>query len=515
MPATIVGEQVIVVDTSTNPAREVTYQELLDNVSKVAGMLTTLGVEVGDRVGVFATNSIECIEAIFGAAFVGATVVPMNFRAGQEETAHLLRDSGIKVLFTESRYVERVEQVCPDSVSGVLLLDDPTSYAAARDEAFELPVPEDVDPDGLCALLYTSGTTALPKGVRLSNGGITGYVMGTNDAATGEDLGRMAIAVPLYHIAGLTSMLNALYSGRVVVLLPQFEATQWIDCVRANRVTHAFLVPTMLSRVMEAPNFSPAALETLEAVTYGAAPMPASVVRRAIANFPASVAFTGAYGQTETTSTVAVLDPDDHRIEGTEAEKEAKLRRLGSVGCVLDDVQMRVVDTETSEPVAAGVLGEVQLLTERAMSGYWGNEEKTRITIDSEGWVHTGDLGHIDEDGYLFLSGRTGDMIIRGGENVLPDEVEDVLYEHESVLEAAVVGIPSEEWGERVVAAAVVREASGTTGDDLVQFARERLAPFKRPEFVHLINELPRTSTGKLLRRDLIPVLERLGGCGD
>ncbi|MDE0319727.1 MAG: AMP-binding protein [Acidimicrobiaceae bacterium] len=515
MPATIAGEQVILIDTSTEAgggaAREVTYQELLDNVARTAGMLTMLGVGVGDRVGVFATNSVECVEAIFGGAFVGATVVPMNFRAGAEEAAHLLSDSGISVLFTESRYSDLIEQNKPDDLEHVLVLDDPSSYAAARDEAFELPVPEDVDPDGLCALLYTSGTTAMPKGVKLTNGAITGYVMGTNDAATGEDTGRMAVAAPLYHIAGLTSMLNALYSGRVVVLLPQFEASSWIECVQAHSVTHAFLVPTMLARVLEAPNFGHEAFSGLEAITYGAAPMPPSVIRRAIDMFPPNVAFAGAYGQTETTSTVAVLDPDDHRIDGSDEEKERKLHRLSSVGQVLEDVQVRVVDADSGEVVAPGVIGEVQLQTFRAMDGYWGNDEKTRVTIDDEGWVHTGDLGYLDDDDYLFLHGRTGDMIIRGGENVLPDEVEAVLYDHPDVLEAAVVGLPSEEWGERVAAAAVVRPDAAASGDDLVAHARERLAPFKRPEFVHLMDELPRTSTGKLLRRDLIPMLDELG----
>ncbi len=514
MPASIAGEQTILIDTSTEAsggeARAVTYQELLDNVSRVAGLLTTLGVEVGDRVGVFATNSVETVEAIFGAAFVGATVVPMNFRAGAEETAHLMSDSGVKVLFTESRYEQLVADNRPDSVEHVFMLDQADSYHSARDEAFELPVPEDVDPDGLCALLYTSGTTSLPKGVKLTNGAITGYVMGTNDAATGEDMGRMALAAPLYHIAGLTSMLNALYSGRVVVLLPQFEASAWIDCVQRHGVTHAFLVPTMLARVLEAPNFSEEAFAGMEAITYGAAPMPPSVIRRAIGVFPANVNFAGAYGQTETTSTVAVLDPDDHKIEGSEEEQAVKLKRLSSVGKVLDDVEVRVID-EDGNVCEPGVLGEVQLRTFRAMDGYWGNEEKTRVTVDDEGWVHTGDLGYLDEEDYLFLGGRTGDMIIRGGENVSPDEVEAVLYEHGSVLEAAVVGLPSEEWGERVVAAAVVREGSGTTAEDLVAHARAKLAPFKRPEAVHLMDELPRTSTGKLLRRDLIPLLEELG----
>lgn len=514
MPASIAAEQIILIDTSTESdggiAREMTYGELLENVSKAAGLLTTLGVEAGDRVGVFATNSVECVEAIFGAAFVGATIVPMNFRAGAEEAAHLMSDSGVKVLFTESRYRDLVDENRPDSVEQVFMLDEESSYAQARDDAFELPVPEDVDPDGLCALLYTSGTTSLPKGVKLTNGAITGYVMGTNDAATGEDMGKMALAAPLYHIAGVTSMLNALYSGRVVVLLPQFEASAWIDTVQKHSVTHAFLVPTMLGRVMEAPNFSADAFSGMEAITYGAAPMPPSVIRRAIGEFPPNVSFAGAYGQTETTSTVAVLDPDDHRVEGTEEEQALKLKRLASVGQVLDDVEVRVVD-EDGNPVGAGTLGEVQLRTFRAMDGYWGNEEKTRVTVDDEGWVHTGDLGYLDEDDYLFLGGRTGDMIIRGGENVSPDEVEAVLYENGAVLECAVVGVASEEWGERVVAAAVVREGSGVTGEDLVAFAKEKLAPFKRPEAVELMEELPRTSTGKLLRRDLIPMLEELG----
>jgi acyl-CoA synthetase (AMP-forming)/AMP-acid ligase II len=513
MPAQTAPDQVVLIDTSTEVdggvARQVTYTELFENAGKVAGLLQMNGVEVGDHVGLFATNSTECVEAIFGAAFAGATVVPMNFRAGQEETAHLMADSGIKVLFTESRYADLIEKNRPASVEHVFFLDQPDSYHAARDEAFELPFPEDVDPDGLCALLYTSGTTSLPKGVKLTNGSITGYVMGSNDCADGDDQGRMALAAPLYHIAGLTSTLNALYSGRTVVLLPQFEASAWIDCVQAHSVSHAFLVPTMLARVLEAPNFSHEAFAGMEAITYGAAPMPPSVIRRAIDMFPSNVSFAGAYGQTETTSTVAVLDPDDHRLEGSEEEQAVILKRLSSVGKVLDDVEVRIVD-EAGTPVDADVMGEVQLRTYRAMDGYWGNEEKTRITVDDEGWVHTGDLGYLDADDYLFLVGRTGDMIIRGGENVSPEEVEAVLYEHPDILEAAVVGMPSEEWGERVVSAAVIRPGSATTAADLVEFAR-KLAPFKRPEFVHLMDELPRTSTGKLLRRDLIPLLEELG----
>jgi len=508
LPAMIVPDDVAIVDLSADgDPREVTYGELRANVGQVAGLLTSLGVEPGDRVGVWSTNRTSVLEAVFGASAVGATVVPMNFRAGREEGAHLLADSGAKVLFTEQRYRDVVEQIRPATLEHVIYLDDPADYDAARDGAEEYPLIADVDDEDLAALLYTSGTTSLPKGVRLNHGALSGYVMGTNDAADGTDQGRMLLAAPLYHIAGLTSLLNALYSGRVTVIMPQFETGAWLEAVAAHRVTHAFLVPTMLARLIDDPGFESADLSGLEALTYGAAPMPPSVIRRAIEAFPPNVAFAGAYGQTETTSTVAVLDPDDHRLDGSPDEVEAKLRRLASVGQVLDDVEVRIVDAD-GNPVGPNVGGEVQLRTFRAMDGYWGNAEKTRVTIDDEGWVHTGDLGHLDEDDYLFLEGRTGDMIIRGGENVSPEEVEAVLYEHPDVLEAGVVGRDDDTWGEVAVAAVVVRHGSGTGDEDLLDHVKDRLAPFKRPERIILVDELPRTSTGKLLRRDLLGMFE-------
>ena len=508
LPAMIVPDDVALVDLSAEGGpRQVTYGELRADVGLVAGMLTGLGVEPGDRVGVWSTNRASVLEALFAASAVGATVVPMNFRAGPEEGAHLLADSGVKVLFTEQRYRDLIEEVRPTTLEHVFFLDDPADYEAARDAAEENPLVADVEDEDLAALLYTSGTTSLPKGVRLNHGALTGYVMGTNDAADGTDQGRMLLAAPMYHIAGLTSLLNALYSGRVTVIMPQFETGAWLEAVGTHQVTHAFLVPTMLARLLDDPGFESADLSGLEALTYGAAPMPPSVIRRAIDAFPPNVSFAGAYGQTETTSTVAVLDPDDHRLEGSPDEVETKLRRLRSVGQVLDDVELRIVDANDN-PVGPNVGGEVQLRTFRVMDGYWGNDEKTRVTIDDEGWVHTGDLGHLDEDDYLFLEGRTGDMIIRGGENVSPEEIEAILYEHPDVLEAGVVGRTDEAWGEVAVAAAVIRQGSGTTIEDLLAHARERLAPFKRPERIILVEELPRTSTGKLLRRDLLEMFE-------
>jgi acyl-CoA synthetase (AMP-forming)/AMP-acid ligase II len=503
----IVEDATVLIDTTGDgDARVVSYGELRDSALQVAGLLQGWGVVPGDRVAVYATNRTSTIESMFGTSAAGATVVPMNFRAGEEEAAHLIADSGSKVVFCEGRYRELIESARPDSLEHLVVIDDPSDYDAKRNSAEPLFMPEDVEDDDLATLLYTSGTTSLPKGVKLTHGALTGYVMGANDAADGTDQGRMLLAAPLYHIAGVTSMLNALYSGRITVIMAQFEAGAWLQAVDDHEVTHAFLVPTMLARVLEHESFGHTSMEALQSVTYGAAPMPPAVIRRAIDAFPDSVSFAGAYGQTETASTVAVLDPDDHRLEGSSDEVEAKLRRLRSVGRVLDDVDVRVVD-EAGNVLGANESGEVQLLTFRAMEGYWGNEEKTRVTVDSEGWVHTGDLGHLDEDGYLFLEGRTGDMIIRGGENVSPEEIEAVLYEHPDVMEAGVVGRPDETWGETVVAAAVIREGTGTGSEELLVHCRERLAPFKRPEVIILVDELPRTSTGKLLRRNLLPII--------
>jgi acyl-CoA synthetase (AMP-forming)/AMP-acid ligase II len=501
LPSMIVPESTVVVDGD----REVTYFDLRSAAAQVAGLLKSLGVEPNDRVGVFATNRVEVLEVLFGIASVGATAVPMNYRAGVDEASHLLSDSGTKVLFTETRYQGLLDSVKPQTLQHTYYFDD-GSYQAARDGAEPDDLVEDVEDHQLAVLLYTSGTTSLPKGVMLTHEALSGYVMGANDAADGEDHGRMLLAAPLYHIAGLTSTLNALYSGRVTVLLPQFQTDTWLAAVERYKVTHAFLVPTMLARLLDDPALAQTDLSSLEAITYGAAPMPPPVIRRAIDVFPRTVAFAGSYGQTETTSTVAVLDPDDHRIwEGTPEEQERKLRRLRSVGRVLDDVEVRIMGPEGTE-LPAEQPGEVWLSTFRKMEGYWGAKEKTRVTVDEEGWIHTGDMGFLDEDGYLFLVGRAGDMIIRGGENIAPDEVEAVLYEHPDVLEAAVVGVPDEEWGERVVASVVLREG-GTTIEVLMDHCRKHLASFKRPERIVAMDELPRTSTGKLLRRDLIPVL--------
>lgn len=485
--------------------RRVEYATLRSAVGRAAGLLRELGVGAGDRVGIFATNSVEYVEAMFAVASLGGVCVPMNYKAKQREVAHLLSDSGAKVLLTESRYVDLVEGARPDTVEHVVLfdVDGPDGWrerVAGAEELFEIA---EVDDRELCVLLYTSGTTSLPKGVMLTHGALTDYVMGRAEPADGDDHGRMLLAAPLYHIAGVTSMLGALYSGRTVVVMPQFEVELWLDLVERERVTHAFLVPTMLARLIDQPDIGSRDLSSLEVITYGAAPMPPAVIRRALELLPDNVGYSQAYGQTETTSTVTVLTPDDHRLVGTEAEVATKLRRLGSVGTAVDDVELRIVGDDGSV-LGPGEVGEVQLRTARQMTGYWGSgSDRTAETIDDEGWIHTGDLGYLDDGGYLFLGGRAGEMIIRGGENIAPEEIESVLYDHPDVLEVGVVGVPDEEWGERVLAVLVRRPGSDLDADAVREYCREQLAGFKRPDVIEFVDQLPRTSTGKLLRRDL------------
>ena len=363
----------------------------------------------------------------------------------------------------------------------------------------------EVEDSDLAELIYTSGTTSLPKGVQLTHGGLSSFAMERGDVADGSDRGVTLISVPLYHVAGLSALFLSVYAGRTIALMEQFAAGEWLERAARESPTHAFLGPTMLSKLLSDPGVETADLGSLQAISYGAAPMPLSTIQKAVEALPETVEFSGAYGMSETTSTVTVLGPEDHRRR--EGESEAgHLRRLSSVGRPIEGTEIEV----RSEEGVCGPeeSGEVFVRTDRAMTGYWGKEGGAgKVVIDDGGWLKTGDLGYLDAEGYLFLVGREGDMIIRGGENVAPEEVEERLFSHPAVADAGVAGIPDEEWGERVGAAVVLRDGFDVGIDEIEEHCRE-LAGFKRPEIVIELEELPRTSTGKLVRRELIGILE-------
>jgi acyl-CoA synthetase (AMP-forming)/AMP-acid ligase II len=492
LPAGTAPDQPILADDE----RDLTYAEVRDDVGRLAALLLAHGVRPADRVAVFATNSVRVVEVLFAAAAIGAVAVPMNYRARDEEVAHLLRDSAAKVVFADARYLAQLAAADVGEIAFVAFGAELDACLAGRE-----PVGDFASVGDDAIVMYTSGTTALPKGVRLGHDGLTGFVLEAGEVADGEDHGTTLVAVPIYHIAGLMTVLVSLFVGRRVVVQREFVAAGWLAAVAEHRATEAFLVPTMLKRVLD-EGVEGRDLSSLKLVRYGAAPMPETVIARAIAAFGASVGFMGAYGLTETTSTVAVLGVADHVLTGPGAEE--RRRRLTSVGRVVDDVEVEIRD-EDDAPLAAGLVGRVCLRTARAMKGYSGRAEGGE-------WVETGDLGRLDDEGYLFLVGRAGDMIIRGGENIAPQEVERVLLEHPHVAEAAVVGVPDEEWGQRVVAAVVLDKPGAVDGDGLVEHTRSRLAGFKRPERVVVLDALPHTSTGKLMRRR---VLEQLVADGD
>ena len=483
-----------------------TYADLQAGVAAAAGALASLGVEPGDRVAVLETNTRAVVEILFATASLAGVFVPLNYRAKADELAHMVRTAAPRVLLVGDRYLALAETVCgelasqPELVGLDTALERTPSFVdlTARAEPQGIAWVED---DQLAVLMFTSGTTSFAKAVMLEHGGLTEFVLETVEMADGSDRGAVLLSAPLYHVAGLTAVLTAVFTGRRIVMVRQFDAEEWLQLVEAQRITHSFLVPTMLKRVLDAPSLARTDLGALEVISYGAAPMPLSVIRRAIETLPPRIQFLNAYGQTETTSTITVLGPSDHRLEGSPSEVELRLRRLGSIGRPLPDVELCIVD-EAGQPLPAGQVGAIAIRTPRLMRGYYNQPDATEQTLH-DGWLRTRDLGWIDEGGYVFLAGRKSDHIIRGGENIAPEEVEVVLESHPEVEEAAVIGLPDEEWGERVAAVVVRRPEGSVAAEALIDYCHQRLASFKRPELVFFTESLPRNAMGKLLRKDL------------
>jgi acyl-CoA synthetase (AMP-forming)/AMP-acid ligase II len=503
MPAMMFPDQDILVDGT----ERFSYSALARRARSLGSALRNRGAGLDRPVAVLATNSHRYIAAYYGAAAAGATFVPLNYRAKPHELEHMIRKAAPAVLFFEDRYREILGQLGDALPENIVLvpLSDPREGEADFEALVAEGDPEaeeaEVDESDTSILMYTSGTTSLPKGVMLTHGDFTAYVVGTVEMADGEPRGASLLCVPLYHIAGATGIMSSIWAGRRLVLLPQFDAGEWLAAVEREKVTHAFVVPTMMKKLLDHEQFHATDLSSLENLSYGGAPMPFPVIRRAIEAFPAGCGFVNAFGQTETTSTLTVLGPEDHRLSGDAAADEDTVRRLGSIGRPLPDVEIRIAD-EAGNVVGEGETGEILVRTPRIMKGYAGGESGG-AQRDGDGYLHTRDLGYIDADGYVFLVGRKDDMIIRGGENIAPAEVEACLQAHPAVDEIAIFGLPSEEWGQIVAAAVALKQGKTATEAELVTWCQERLASFKKPEALRFLPELPRNPLGKILRKDL------------
>ncbi|MBI2329510.1 MAG: long-chain-fatty-acid--CoA ligase [Chloroflexi bacterium] len=484
-----------------------TFSQLNERVNRLGNALSDLGVEKGDRVAMLQVNTNQCLETYFAVARLGAIYVPLNYRAKGDELTYMLNSSEANTLLVGERYIDLANSIKSGlaSVKNFISLDSRHAGMLYYEDMIKSSRADDIfteiDDAETTILMYTAGTTGFPKGVMLSHNSFAIYVLENVSPADPESEEKNILTVPLYHVAGIQAMLAAIYGGRTLVIERQFDPKEWMRLVETEKVSRAMMVPTMLKQLLDHPEFTKHDLSSLKVITYGAAPMPLEVIKRAVAIFP-GVGFINAFGQTETASTITTLNPEDHAISGSEPEKEKKLRRLSSIGKPMADVEMRIVD-EAGNELPQGEVGEIVARGPRVMAGYWKDQEKTDKTIDKEGWVHTGDMGYIDEEGYFFLAGRATDMIIRAGENISPEEVEAVLRAHAKLDDVAVIGVPDEEWGEVPMCVCVVKKGETCTPEELMEFCRAHLASYKRPRAVVFCEELPRNPMGKVLKRVL------------
>jgi long-chain acyl-CoA synthetase len=479
--------------------RTVTYRELDERSNRLAQALLALGVEPGDRVGFLDKNTPQFFELAFALTKLGAVLVAANWRLAAGEIAQIVDDARVEVLFVGPEFATTVEKI-----EGALATVTTVVALGAHDRWLDyeelVSAQEPVDPahssspEDVVAQLYTSGTTGLPKGVMITN---ESFFAGLDDMASswGLDEDAVSLAVmPMFHIAGSGWALTGMARGCVNVLVREFDAAQVLDAIPRHRVTSALFVPAVIQALLSVPRVEEVDFSTLEVITYGASPITDTVLVRAMEVFGSR--FIQLYGLTETTGAICQLEADEH-------DPERRPHLLRSCGRPYPGVELRAVDPESGEDVRTGEIGELWTRSRRNMAGYWANPEATARAITADGWFRTGDAGYLDADGYVFLHDRMKDMIVSGGENIYPAEVENVLAKHPSVADVAVIGVPDETWGEAVKAVCVRAPGATVTSDELIGFARGELAGFKLPKSVEFTDVLPRNPSGKLLKREI------------
>jgi acyl-CoA synthetase (AMP-forming)/AMP-acid ligase II len=453
-----------------------TATQLLGRARGAADRFLAAGVE---HVALVDVNSEAVPLALFGAGMAGLPFAPVNYRLTDEQLDGILRRLTPGLVIAGPDVVDRIGEVDGLQVMtrDELLAIDPVDDAAVL---AELPF---VDPEEIAVLLFTSGTTGEPKAAVLRHRHLTSYILTSVEYLSADEADAQLVSVPPYHVAGISAVLSSLYSGRRIAYLPAFEPEAWVATVRDQRVTQAMVVPTMLGRVLDVAGDGD--LASLRHLSYGGGRMPVDLIERAMAALP-DVNFVNAYGLTETSSTISVLTPDDHRDTPD---------KLGSVGRPLPTIELEIRDAE-GNAVGPGVMGEIHVRGEQVAGEYLG-----RSVLTDDGWFPTNDLGHLDEEGFLYLDGRQDDVIVRGGENLSPGEIEETLIAHPAITDACVVGVPDTEWGEAVAAAVVLDPGATADVDEIKAFVRERLRSTKTPEVIAVRDELPYNETGKLLRR--------------
>jgi long-chain acyl-CoA synthetase len=483
----------------TEGATTLTWAEVYDHAKLVSQALAESGVEAGDRVAFLDRNGIEYFEVFFGCALLGAVSVAVNWRLAPPEMAAIIEDAQARVLFFGPDYAAAVKEFAPQvtCVRSWIALDHFAEWrgagASPADPGFN-PGPDDV-----VTQLYTSGTTGLPKGAMISGKNISCILTQADKVfQIGPDTVSL-VAMPLFHIGGTGWAICGMSRGGRSVILRDPDPAEVLRIIEEYKITETFVVPAVLMFLLATPGLAERDVSSLRTVFYGASPISEDVLVRSMNALGCD--FAQVYGLTETTGAISTLMPADHDPDGSRAGL------LRSAGRPFDHVELRIVDTDSGQTLPVGQVGEVWTRSDQNMLGYWNRPDETASVLSVDGWFRTGDAGWIDADGFLFLYDRIKDMIVTGGENVYPAEVENALVAHPSVSDAAVIGVPDDKWGE-TVKAIVVRSPDASSDDeglkqDIIAATRARLAHYKCPTSVDFIEVLPRNPSGKVLKREL------------
>ncbi len=477
------------------------WGEFYDRSVRVAAALAGEGVRPGDRVAFLDRNGIEYFEVFFGCALLGAVSVAVNWRLAPLEMAAIIEDAGAGILFYGPDYDAAVKEITP-RVTAVRHLIPLTEFASWRDAGAG---PDYTDPgfepgsDDVVTQLYTSGTTGLPKGVMISGRNMATILYGAVEVFRIEGDTVSMVAMPLFHIGGTCWALCGMSRGGHSVIVRDIDPVAILGLIEELGITDAFVVPAVLMFLLATPQLADTDVGSLRTIYYGAAPISEDVLVKSIAALGCD--FAQVYGLTETTGAITSLLAEDHDPDGPRANL------LRSAGRPFSHVELRIVDAATGEELPPGAVGEVMSRSDQNMLGYWNKPDETKSVLDDEGFFRTGDAGWISEDGYLFLHDRIKDMIVSGGENIYPAEVENALLAHPAIVDAAVIGVPHDKWGETVKAIVVLDPGSpGATealAGDILAGTRERLAHYKCPTSIDFVDTLPRNPSGKVLKREL------------
>tara|TARA_B110000259_G_scaffold63928_1_gene75472 strand:+ start:643 stop:2166 length:1524 start_codon:yes stop_codon:yes gene_type:complete len=472
----------------------ISFAELDKRSDRLVSVLLGQGLVAGDRVAILATNKPAFFELLFACAKSGLIMLPINWRLSAREIGAIIVDASPRCILSDQDLVAKLPPSAELVDCPLVVLGD--SYNQWRDADSHSTIDSlPIDPDTTILLLYTSGTTGLPKGAMISDRNLSFHQRHGSEMWGFSDSSVNLVAMPLFHVGGIGYGLNAMLAGGATVILQQADPRELCRAIVEHKVTHSFFVPAVIQMLVDLPAIEAQDMSSLEFIGYGASPISETLLKRALEIFQCN--FAHAYGLTESCGTVLTLLPEFHDPEATNKE------RLRSCGRPVPWAEVALFDLETMLPVAQGEVGEICIRSGMTVKGYWNKPEATAEAITADGWLRTGDAAYCDDEGFFYIHDRYKDMIVSGGENIYPTEVENILYEHPDVAETAVIGVPHPRWGETPKAIVVCKPGQTIEAAALLDFTRARLARYKCPTSVEVVEQMPRNASGKILKREL------------